>query len=198
MDPSVIPMHTAVLDALAFGIVVCDATGRLVFANAAARELAHKGTGLTLRARGRQVGAHTATDKHTLALRIIDAAIQGRGGVVRLTGKDGVTALPVLVTPLSQRRAAPPGGGYALLAMRGAQDKTSITESTLTGLFQLSPTQASIAVTLFEGKSVEEIADERGIKISTLRSHLADIFLRTGTDTQRDLMRLLGSLPPLR
>jgi DNA-binding CsgD family transcriptional regulator len=192
------PMLTAALNALAFGIVVCDATGRLVFANAAAREIAHKGTGLTLRSRGRQVGAHTPTDKHALALRIIDAAVQGRGGVVRLTGKDGVTALPVLVTPLVQRRHQEQGAGYALLAMRAAQDKPSITEGTLTGLFQLSPTQASIAVALFDGKSAEEIAEDRGIKISTLRSHLADIFLRTGTDTQRDLIRLIGSLPPLR
>lgn len=192
------PMHTAALNALAMGLVICDGTGRLIFANAAARELAHKGSGLTLGSRGKQVGALAPIDKKTLARRITDAAVEGRGGVVRLIGKDGVTALPVLVAPLPLRRPEDQGAGYALLAMRAPQESPSIKESTLRELFQLSPTQASIAVALFERKSAEEIAEERGIKISTLRSHLADIFLRTGTDTQRDLVRLIGSLPPLR
>jgi hypothetical protein len=38
---------------------------------------------------------------------------------------------------------------------------------------------------------------ERGVKISTLRTRLAEIFVRTGTENQRDLVRLLGLLPPL-
>jgi DNA-binding CsgD family transcriptional regulator len=51
---------------------------------------------------------------------------------------------------------------------------------------------------LHSGRTPEEIALERGIKISTLRTHLAEIFARTGAENQRDLIRLLGLLPPLR
>jgi DNA-binding CsgD family transcriptional regulator len=44
----------------------------------------------------------------------------------------------------------------------------------------------------------EEIAAERGVAISTLRTHFAEIFARTGAENQRDLIRLLGMLPPVR
>jgi DNA-binding CsgD family transcriptional regulator len=36
------------------------------------------------------------------------------------------------------------------------------------------------------------------VAISTVRTHLAEIFVRTGTESQRDLVRLLGMLPPVR
>jgi DNA-binding CsgD family transcriptional regulator len=67
----------------------------------------------------------------------------------------------------------------------------------LAKLFRLSRTQSSIAAAIFNGRSPEDIATARGIKISTVRTHLADIFLRTKVKTQRDLIRLIGSLPPL-
>ena len=65
-------------------------------------------------------------------------------------------------------------------------------------LFSLSRTQAAIALSIFGGKSPDEIAAERGVTISTLRTHLAEIFARTGTENQRDLVRLFGMVPPIR
>jgi DNA-binding CsgD family transcriptional regulator len=38
----------------------------------------------------------------------------------------------------------------------------------------------------------------RGARISTLRSHLDEILARTGVENQRELVRLLALLPPLR
>jgi DNA-binding CsgD family transcriptional regulator len=84
------------------------------------------------------------------------------------------------------------------VSLRSAHDRPAFTETTLSALFRLSPAQASIALALHRGQTPEEIAIERGVKISTLRSHLAEIFARTGAENQRDLIRLLGLLPPLR
>ena len=36
------------------------------------------------------------------------------------------------------------------------------------------------------------------LKITTLRSHLAAIFLKTGTENQRELVRMLNRLPQVR
>jgi DNA-binding CsgD family transcriptional regulator len=68
----------------------------------------------------------------------------------------------------------------------------------LAGLFRLSPAQAQIALALYSGRSLEDIARDREIKISTLRTHLTEIFARSGTETQLELVRLLAMLPPLR
>jgi hypothetical protein len=39
---------------------------------------------------------------------------------------------------------------------------------------------------------------ERGARISTPRAHLDGTLARTGVENQRELVRLLGLLPPLR
>jgi DNA-binding CsgD family transcriptional regulator len=106
--------------------------------------------------------------------------------------------LLVFITPLPRRLEDEYGPGYVLITMRACGEPHPLSESMLAALFALSPTQASIALRIYNGKSPEEIATERGIKISTLRTHLAEIFYRTGVESQRDLIRLLGSLPPLR
>jgi DNA-binding CsgD family transcriptional regulator len=36
------------------------------------------------------------------------------------------------------------------------------------------------------------------VKVSTVRSQLSAIFAKTGTVRQQDLIRLLGSVPPVR
>jgi DNA-binding CsgD family transcriptional regulator len=189
-------VHAAALNALAIGIAVCDAAGYVVFANTAARELSRRGAGITIGRRGKRVSGRVPSETRDLA-RLIENAAGGRGGVVRLTGENG-TVLPVLVTPLVDRDNGPHPAGYALVAVRAPAGEPSATAAMFAELFQLSPTQAAIALSIFNGNSPEDIARERGIKISTLRTHLAQIFVRTGTDTQRDLVRLLGSIPPLR
>ena len=98
---------------------------------------------------------------------------------------------------LARRSDGDRGIGHVMLSLRHARDTPAFDATLLEHLFGLSPTQAGIALALFNGRSPEEIALERGIKMTTLRTHLTEIFLRTGTETQRDLMRLLGTLPPL-
>ncbi len=188
----------SVLEALAFGVVVCDAAGRIALANAAAESLIQAGVGI-VPSRGRKgLSAAVPAEAERLAALILDAASGGPGGVLRLTGKHGVAELLVLVTPLPRSYQQEPEPGYALIALRLARDSISFTEATLTALFGLSPAQATIALAIFNGKSPEEIAIGRGIRISTLRTHLKEIFLRTGTENQRDLVRLLGCLPQMR
>jgi DNA-binding CsgD family transcriptional regulator len=190
-------MRAAALDALAFGAVVCNGAGRVAFCNAAAEELARAGAGIVL-GRKNRLGALVPAEGQALALLIHDAASGGAGGALRLTGRDGSTAILVLVTPLPGNLRGELGGGHALVALRPTHDSPAFTSALLGALFGLSPVQAAIALAVFDGGSPEEIAAKRGIAVSTLRSHLAEIFARTGTESQRDLIRLLAMVPPLR
>lgn len=188
-------IEAAALDLLAFGVVICDAAGRVSFANAAAEELVRRGAGITLG--GRTVRAVLPAEARILSALVKDAASGGPGGVVRLSGGE-MGPMMALVTPLARRNDGDRGTGHAMLSLRPAWDEPAFDETMLERLFGLSPTQAQIALALFKGRSPEEIAVARGIRITTLRTHLAEIFLRTGVETQRDLARLLGTLPPLR
>jgi DNA-binding NarL/FixJ family response regulator len=187
-------MMMNVLNAYAFGVIICDQGGRVKFANAAAETLARQG-GAILLSRG-QLSALARTEACRLADLIRDAATDGAGGAIQLTGRDGAITMLALVTPLP-RQPDQNHAGRALVSLRATADRLTLSATALAMMFGLTPSQASIALAIFEGKVPEKIALERGVRISTLRSHLAEIFARTGTEDQRDLVRLLGLLPPL-
>jgi DNA-binding CsgD family transcriptional regulator len=191
-----VPQHdvmlNAALDSFNIGIVICDGAARVVFTNAAARALNREGP---LRLRARTIQAATIEDTRALTALIHDACAGAQWGAICLSGRDGVGALPALVRPLDAMESG--RKGLALLALGSRAHNPWINEPTLAKLYQLSRTQASIAIAIFRGQSPEEIASERGIRISTVRTHLAAVFQRTRSHTQRDLVRLIGSLPPL-
>jgi DNA-binding CsgD family transcriptional regulator len=68
----------------------------------------------------------------------------------------------------------------------------------LRGLFDLSPAEAGIAAGLAAGLTVTQIAAARGIGLTTARTHLAQIFRKTGTAQQGQLVALLkGAVGPV-
>jgi DNA-binding CsgD family transcriptional regulator len=191
-------MHEQALNALAVGIAICDGEGRIVFANQAAREFASQRNGIVIGQASLRLAGLDGEDAQSLALMIDRAARRGAGGSIRLKAENGGDGLLVGVTALPPSLRSDYGADYALIVMQAVGADASFTKATLAAMFDLSPTQAAIAIAIFNGRSPEEIAAARGVRISTLRTHLAEIFARTGTETQRDLIRLLAMLPPLR
>jgi DNA-binding CsgD family transcriptional regulator len=63
--------------------------------------------------------------------------------------------------------------------------------------FGLSKAEARLLPLLFENKTPADIALALDIKISTVRSQLSAVFAKTGTTRQQELIRLLGTLPPI-
>jgi DNA-binding CsgD family transcriptional regulator/PAS domain-containing protein len=191
-------LHAAALDAMTFGIVICNAAGHVVWANACAEVLGRARAGIVLAPRGREVGAFPPEQSTELAALIHSAATGGAGGAITLKGKGRSSKLLVLVTPLPRSLFQTYGPGHVLLSMRQAPDDPPFSAETLAALFRLSPAQSSLVMALYEGKTFEEIAAERGVKVSTLRTHLANVLVRTGAKNIRELVRLLATLPPLR
>lgn len=69
--------------------------------------------------------------------------------------------------------------------------------SILTGLFDLSPAEARLASALASGGVLKEISAEHGITVRTARSYLEQVFRKTGTRQQSELVALLKSAGPL-
>jgi DNA-binding CsgD family transcriptional regulator len=67
----------------------------------------------------------------------------------------------------------------------------------LDALFDLSPSEARLALTLASGSTLKQAATEAGIQLSTARSYLESIFRKTGTHQQSQLVALLKSAQPL-
>ncbi len=65
-------------------------------------------------------------------------------------------------------------------------------------LFDLSPTEASIARSLAAGETVEAIAASRRISQNTIRFHVRGVLEKTGCHRQADMIALLTAISPAR
>jgi DNA-binding CsgD family transcriptional regulator len=186
----------AALDTLAFAAIVVDAGARITFANGKAEDLHHAGAGLTLC--GGRIGCavpHQAREFNDL---IRSAANGGAGGAMRVTDAAGAAALLTLVAPLPNRlKESQNGGGLALVAARSEKDNPAFAETIVSQLFGLSRSEAQVACAVVGGASLEEIAARRGVKITTIKTQIEAAFRKTQTESQRDLVRLIGKLPQL-
>jgi DNA-binding CsgD family transcriptional regulator len=83
-----------------------------------------------------------------------------------------------------------PGAEVVVFMMRG-EDHSPPSGTMLRAAFGLSPGEAELALSLATGERLREVADRRGISIETARTQLKQIFLKTNTRRQSDLISLL-------
>lgn len=182
------------LDRVAFGLAVTTASGRITALNTSGEQAIIRGCGLEVR--NNHLLAKDMRMAGQLAALIRDASNGGSGGALRLqAGIDDF--VNVLVAPL------PPSSGLAqgsrtLVAFRLTSGPTHLNAQLLMTGFGLSRGEAQVAVALMEGKSSDDIALSRGVKATTIKSQLQSLFDKTGTRSQRELVRYLSNLPPLR
>jgi DNA-binding CsgD family transcriptional regulator/PAS domain-containing protein len=175
----------AVLDRLACGVVLFDARGRVLHANAVARRLAAAGDAFTLGARG------IAGLDATLSTAVLRAAQGTEGAALVVPRSSGRTPLSALVSPLREgpvwlmRRPA------ALLVIGDPDVPTDALEERLRAVYALTSAEALVAAQLMTGASPQDIAARLGIGIATVRQHMSRSFAKTGTTRQAELVQLL-------
>jgi len=98
----------------------------------------------------------------------------------------------VVVSPVP--RHAPFSGGAkpcALVIIGDREAGLGSPAKLLQQLYGLTPAEAVLATLLVQGRSLREAADERHVTIETVRSQLRQIFTKTDTSRQADLVRLI-------
>jgi PAS domain-containing protein/DNA-binding CsgD family transcriptional regulator len=194
----------AALNRLTFGVVITDGAGRVLVVNPAAEELAAAGDGLALR--GGRLTADRPEAAAALARSIAAAvprAARGNGqcgGPLRITRASGRRPLAVLLAPLGADTAlaAEHHGPAVLILITDLERQPEVLGRRLVDLFGLTPAEACLAAALAAGKRLEDVAEERGVRMPTLRTQMRSVLDKTGTDRQSDLMRLLAGLPAVR
>ncbi len=188
----------AALEALTFGVVICDRAGRIVVANVAAENMARRGVASSLSAGSRQRSAPCAAIRPgSLAALISTAGSGGPGGAMMLATGEGEGLIAALVSPLPPSLDEAGVRGRVMVSLRAMRGDLSVAAGAIAALYRLSPRQADVAALLCDGFAPAEIARQLGMKITTLRSHLAAVFLKTGAENQRELVRMLHRLPPV-
>ena len=109
--------------------------------------------------------------------------------LVRPSGRRSFAAMigPLLAPPpgTNLREAA------AILFITDPEGRQISTTEILEGLYDLTPAEADLLRLLAEGRSLEEVATQRGVTINTARGQLKQVFAKTDTRRQGELVRLV-------
>jgi DNA-binding CsgD family transcriptional regulator len=79
------------------------------------------------------------------------------------------------------------------LFIRDAERKSEASREMVRRLFDLTPAEASLALALANGLSLDEAAETLNIRKNTARAHLRSIFSKIGVTRQTTLVRVLLS-----
>jgi DNA-binding CsgD family transcriptional regulator/PAS domain-containing protein len=186
------------LDALEVGIALTDRGGRVIFANRVAERILRRGDGLTL-IRDR-LRASRPDDARTLATLIAGAAkttlgIGDRpGGMLALPTGTG-QLLSVLVSPCPRLGLLEP---TAIVFMSEPPGNVHIDEQHVARQYGLTIAEARLLRALVEGQRLNDYADGAGITLNTARTHLKQVFAKTGSKRQAELVRMFVADPVLR
>ena len=134
--------------------------------------------------------------------RLLHLALQASGGAPVPCSiplhKEGAAAMVVHVLPLKRDAHDLFSGGDLLIVATAISASALVPSPTiLTGLFDLTPAEVSLAAALAKGLSLKAAAVEAGLQFSTMRTYLNRIFRKTGTNQQSQLVALLKSAHPI-
>jgi DNA-binding CsgD family transcriptional regulator len=189
--------QTALFDKLSPGTILVDADGGIIAMNDPAERLLASADGLELE--GGALVSSFHGDRAGLAAAIA-AATAGQGGSELLVRRpSGLRAYSVFVTPLPRAQAV--NGSFVRVAaiLIGDPDGDLEPHARATArLYGLSPMETAVAIAIVRGASRPEVAASLEISPHTVKTHLGHIFDKTGTGSQVELARLLGSSSILR
>ena len=185
------------LDVLAMPTLLFDEYGLVAQYNRSAAVLLNDRGSMRLDNGHLQTQDKVTTRKLSLEIGKAIRASRGDGSdlnsVVLLHRADHLP-LMLMIAPL-RLSGSTPTHGAALLFAFDPEATPSVTVDLVRRLFALSDAEAELSVALCCGKTLDDVATERGTSINTIKSQLKSIFLKTGTKRQSELVSLLLASP---
>jgi DNA-binding CsgD family transcriptional regulator/PAS domain-containing protein len=191
------------LDQLPAAVILTGPKGQVALINAAASAIVGARDGLSVKhgtltaglsrenARLQQLVAQCAATTNGKGLR--------SGGAMAVSRGSGRKPLHLLVTPLrTANRFAPRGSAGAAIFISDAEQQIQTDDELLRQFYGLTPAEARLALLLASGVSFREATETLDITVNTGRGHLKNIFSKTETRTQSQLVRLVLALPAIR
>jgi DNA-binding CsgD family transcriptional regulator len=173
------------LNHLGYGALLVDPEARILFANLAADQLLNADRGLRA-CSGRLITSFPAKTQILHRLIAGKSTKEHAGGVLTVPCPDG-NSLVLSVSPVHVETAWLAERPGAIVFVKDPARLPSIEEIQL--LFGLTPAQAAVAREILQGDGVDAAAARLRIAPATARTHLLEVFQKTGTRRQAELVR---------
>ena len=178
------------VDELAHGVLVISAQGRILHANLAARRELEQA--VVLKASLGELMVVAAADSKTFK-KALDQTLDGRRSLVELSAR-GVACSLALV-PLDRQ------AGRRCERVAVFLSRAGVCASGVFGSFArshgLTRTEEQVLVLLCHCLSTPQIAVQMSVAVSTVRTHVRSLCLKTASSGVRELVIRVAILPPL-
>jgi len=113
---------------------------------------------------------------------------------IGLKSPDSLAILPVLITPIHQSNFSPYISDGAIAAVMTLTDPDQIlltSPELLRTIYNLTKSEADVSISLANAMSVKDIAEEKGVQLTTIRSQVQSIYVKMDVKTQAQLIKAL-------
>jgi DNA-binding CsgD family transcriptional regulator len=186
----------AVLDRLPHGVILVSKTGVVLSTNGAADRILRLRDGLSVERGELRAGTPGATTQLRAALAVASAISSGSslrpGRRLALPRPSGRRSFSLLLAPMPSGGTRGEGAPGMVAVFVSDPDQTvAIDQEELQRLLQLTPAEAALVRSLVGGLSLEEASVALSVSLETVRTRLKDVFMKTNTHRQADLIRLV-------
>lgn len=190
---------TETLDHVTAAVMLVDTDGSIVFANNPAKMMLAEAS--TICRQGNLLRAVSAEADRALrdifaAAENGDASVSTRGVAVPLSASPQDRWF-AHVLPLTSGNRKRTGGKYSAVAAVLVR-KTSLENPTplevLAKLYKLTGSEVRVLDAVFKVGSVKAMAEMLGISQATVKTHLQNVFRKTGTARRSDLVKLIAGI----
>ncbi len=181
------------LDQVDLGVILAGEDGTILHSNKMAEETMREGTTL-VDDRGTLAATNpSATRELRKAIKCAarDRASLGHAGIAVRAGPDKLTSISAHVLPLERRCVGIGNVSQAIAAVFiGKPPRWEVAAEAVSAEFGLTEAEKRLLTILLSGSSLGEASKTLGVSANTVKSHLSNIFSKTGVHRQRELPRL--------
>ncbi|MAD47481.1 MAG: helix-turn-helix transcriptional regulator, partial [Oceanospirillaceae bacterium] len=189
-------LYSQAIGRLSIATVLIDENGYVLEQNVFAKQILDSGDGLKVV--GGRLEAFYPSDNRELRRLVKEAFARSHQQqeeslpeAMSITRPSGEVNLGVVIEVIpSQGWAEGKGQSQAVIYIRDAVGKSQASSEVAKKLFGLTPAETALSLQLANGLSLEEAAEELGIRRNTARAHLRAIFSKTGVRRQTELVRI--------
>jgi DNA-binding CsgD family transcriptional regulator len=194
-------LMAAMLDEIDYGMLMLDDENKVLYINHGAKT--ELGNNHPLCIYGNKLSATTSPDIARLQEALIDARQRGLRRLVSLGQGDKATTIAVipLQSLMRDQRNSPTADGPitpTTLVMLGKKSMCQhLSVEAFARSYGLTTAETDVLKALCDGQRPSDIAQSKGVAVSTVRTQISKIRAKTGADSIAAAMHQVARLPPI-